>query len=1297
MSNDTVSKSVPILRDSLGLSEAEVKAIVPIYLGGNMTAGGVALLTGEKLATVQRTLGRLVNKGLIKQIEGIVPVYRALSPSIALSGTLEDSLKGVKGLTDESEKLLTSRITEIDSVVDSVIDTQTKSLEDLREALTIYENQVLELVRKQIETVATTATQTMAGFSNEIEISMNSLDTTLDESLGTKLSELQAEIDKAQVAMAKDLKVQIREFDKWLKTERKGTLGSIGEFEAKSSALVESAKTAISNALTKSSELIQNLVRDISGMLTSMASAASDNGIAVINDVSTEISQLLNHLDTELGQAYLAGQESLNEVITQARTLTQEYGEFAKNRIGAAVEIADSVSGVVDDWKNEVSGFMEVASQSVTSQLNQVASTDASYLEQMKNSLTSHIERVNSSLIDEYKAISSLATVLGSDSETTLTETRSMMLELLQSQNVVEQNDCDAAVEKLHNELEKWIGDTIISIEKKLKDTAKDVSAILDTETTELNTISEAMNSRLKSAFNSVIKSTNTKNESLLTSVKKTTHDFEAGIGHSLDELITSFTSATEKQVRESKELYEGLRERLDNRMFQSIATIGSQADRVQKDITNTILEQTNRIDQHSLGIKEEFHNRLDDITTQFISLTQGLEATFNGLLSSQTVEARDLIASAHSEFRTILKNEVSTLKDDSLKIQKEYSTEIALKIDDVASTVAAVKKALNELSVQKRFEISESMAKTLTNLESSIRSTEESLRDIESGTVSQFIENMEQVSQEFKVTVAGARDNISERLDNVKDTVAASLEKSSAGAKVVADDFVAQQKDNKQRFLADTSKKMNRLATKRAKDSAASIEAFQTQLSASQTSAVKDRSIAKEEVLATVETRRSEVANAFDAAAVWVDSSVSNVATSLDAFGSKLKNELLLMQKGLQKAANDVASSIQEHGDANVDNFQEIASTLIQNAESIMADRLNEFGDSCADALTKSNDSFISMPAKLGEELDQMETEVAKRNTHDYATISAGLSTSFAEYVRTAESIAEDFKTLIENSSIALTNHRDEVFEQVQKSAELSNQYASRKFETTGLDLKTHLSSDTSSLLEKARITLAAKNKEITDSVTETINAVNERTSTLKQNRSKALSTNGEHSEKTFRRWSTEQKDQMTSLKDRVHNAITGVTQSTESTIEVLKAIHSIADEMIKDPSTRTWYISGKEEACAHITDMADRAEDSVVISVVDATCLDYKKLAKVKQPKRKVLVIPETDEPDPNLSVLDGWRVWETRTPMFLSVIDDKEILIGGATAAEDFISLISRDESYLQLYHNILGPRLVRGRVT
>jgi sugar-specific transcriptional regulator TrmB len=1297
MSDDTVIKSVLTLRDGLGLTEAEAKAVVPIYLGGNMTAGGVALLTGEKLSTVQRTLGRLVNKGLIKQIDGIVPVYQALSPSLALSGTLGESLDNIRSVTGESEQMLSSRIQETEAATETILEFQAKSLEELKAALTTYEEQVLDLVTNQIDLVVTTATSSMSGFSDEIEQAMNGLDTLLDESLGTRLLELQAEIDKAQVAMEKDLKAQVRDFDKWLKTERKGPLTSIGEFEAKSSALVESAKTAVSKALSKSSESIQSLAREISGKLTSLASAASDDGIAVINEVSSEISQLLNHVDGELGQAYLAGQESLKEIITQARGIYKEYSEFAKTRIDGAVEIADSVGGIVEDWKTEVSGFMDVASQSVTSQLDQVAATDTSYLEVTKNSLTSHIERVNTSLADEYTELSNLATALGSDSEATLAETRSMVLELLQGQNSVEQTDCDAVAEKLEAEFDKWVGDTVASIEKTLKDTSKDVSSILDTETSELNSISDAMNSRLKSAFSSVIKSTTTKNETLLKTAKKTTHDFESNIGERLEEIIGSFITATEKQVKESKELYERLRERLDNRMTQSVSAINSQADRIQKDISNTISEQTNRIDQHTQGIQNEFHNRLEDITSQFLSLTQGLEATFNGLLSSQTVEARDLISSAHSEFRSILKNEVSTLKDDSAKIQQEYSSELALKIDDVASSVATVKKALNELAAEKRYEISESMSKTLADLETSIRSTEESLRDIESGTVSQFIENMEQVSQEFKVTVAGARDNISERLGSVKDVVAASLTKSSSAAKIVVDGFIAEQKDSKQRFLADTSKKMNRLGTKRAKDSAASIENYQSQLSERQTSGVKERSIAREEVLAAVETRRSEVANAFDAAAVWVDSSVSNIATSLEAFGTKLNNELVLMQRGLQKSGTETASAILERGEADLDNFQDVASTLFQNAESIVTTHLNQFGDSASDALSKSNDSFTSMPTKVSEELIHLEDEITKKTSQDYTTIIGDLSGSFTDCTRTAESMSEGFKNLLESTSLSLTQHRDEAFEEVQKSTELANQYASRKFESIGLDLKTQLSTDSSGLLNKTRLAFSSRTKDITDSVTKTTNAINELTSTLKQNRNKALSQFGETSEKALRRWSTEQKDQMSSLKERVHDTILGVTEKTEQTIKVLNAIHEAGDELAKGPAKRTWYVSGKEEACAHITDMAERAQDSVVISIIDSSCLDYKKLAKVKQPKRKVLVVPETEELDPDLEALDGWRIWETKTPMFMSVIDDREILVGGVTSKEELLALVSEDETYLRLYHDILGPRLVRGRVT
>ncbi|MCK4565800.1 MAG: hypothetical protein KAU48_00685, partial [Candidatus Thorarchaeota archaeon] len=331
-----------------------------------------------------------------------------------------------------------------------------------------------------------------------------------------------------------------------MKLERKGTITSVSEFELKSKKLVNTAKKAVTGALTKSTESLQKLAREISGTLTSMASNASDEGLAVIIGVSTEIAQFLNDLDGELGKAYLAGQESLKEVVIESREISKEYGAFAKTRINLAVEITDSAGDDVDEWKNEVSGFMDVASQSITSQLDQVSTTGSNYLAVVKNSLTSHMDRVNESLDDEYASLMTMATLLGTECETNLGDTRTMILELLETQNKKKVASCDTTAKKLHIALDKWVESTVSDIEVKLTESSEDVSSILNTETSELNTIAVAMNSRLKSAFSSVIKSTSTKNEAMLTSVKKTSHDFERNVGIKIDELIADFTTATE-------------------------------------------------------------------------------------------------------------------------------------------------------------------------------------------------------------------------------------------------------------------------------------------------------------------------------------------------------------------------------------------------------------------------------------------------------------------------------------------------------------------------------------------------------------------------------------------------------------------------------------------------------------------------------------------------------------------------------------------------------------------------------
>ena len=206
MSDDVITKSVPVLRETLGLTESEAKTIVPIFLGGNMTAGGVSLLSGEKLSTVKRTLGRLVKKGLVKEIDGIVPIYKAVSPSLALSGQLTEIIGEVDGLSGASNKLFKSRFKEIDTVVNDIVKSQTEAVVEITKSLSSYEEQILDLVKTQVDQVATASTGAMTSFSEEIEQVMDGIDTTLDDNLGLKMSELQAEIDKAQVALDKDLK-----------------------------------------------------------------------------------------------------------------------------------------------------------------------------------------------------------------------------------------------------------------------------------------------------------------------------------------------------------------------------------------------------------------------------------------------------------------------------------------------------------------------------------------------------------------------------------------------------------------------------------------------------------------------------------------------------------------------------------------------------------------------------------------------------------------------------------------------------------------------------------------------------------------------------------------------------------------------------------------------------------------------------------------------------------------------------------------------------------------------------------
>jgi len=274
------------------------------------------------------------------------------------------------------------------------------------------------------------------------------------------------------------------------------------------------------------------------------------------------------------------------------------------------------------------------------------------------------------------------------------------------------------------------------------------------------------------------------------------------------------------------------------------------------------------------------------------------------------------------------------------------------------------------------------------------------------------------------------------------------------------------------------------------------------------------------------------------------------------------------------------------------------------------------------------------------------------------------------------------------------VTKVRDSAFENAQGSVVLANQHASRKFESIGLDLRARFSTDSHGLIEAVRNDSAARTLQVTNAGAKATNAAEETTAVLSQSRSEVFNKLATSTDKTLTRWSNNEKKQATSLHKQVEETATSLTESVKKTVETMEAVRKAGEGLLKVSAEKTWYLTGEDETCAYIMDMVQRAEESVVVSVLSTECLNLKKLSRIKAPRRRVLIVPHSDEPA--LEDLHGWRIWHVKTPVLFAVADDREIFLGGSEESDFPLGVVSTDEAYVRLYHDVIGPRLIRSRV-
>ncbi|MHA2161204.1 MAG: hypothetical protein ACXABF_02200, partial [Candidatus Thorarchaeota archaeon] len=1103
--------------------------------------------------------------------------------------------------------------------------------------------------------------------------------TSLDDSIGTQFKALQMELDLSQKQLAKESKKIAREFDALLKEERTASLGAIGNFDEKTQFLVESVKSAMKDALSNAETALNESTKLVSEEMGSKALETTTVISEVLTTVSGELKHTLGQFDGELSQAYIDAQESLKGIIAEARDMAEKHAEVSGNKIRGAYESTLSLNDAIDSWKVEVLTYINSASQSIAAQLEQVAGSDSAHLDVVKNTLTGHLDKVNASLSEENAALKSIARNFVTNIEAYVASARTSLMDLLQKQVTDDNTRLDLANRTLQKGL-------------KLTASGQEIGTILDTEVSELNSLAKNINSRLNSAFGSIISSTTMNNEGAIISIKKVAHDFEADVGITLTDVVSEFSSITGSQVAESQSVYDDLRDRLNTRLAKSVSNLNSLAAKVQKEVDASIIDQVERIDRHAQEIREEFHVHIDDITKQFMNLTQGLESTFNGLLSSQTVEARDLIASTHNEFKNTIKDEMSTLEEDSILLQQEFTSELGTRIDEIASSVASIKRTLEELNVNKRYEMSKSIETTIQRMEDSIRSTETSLQEMQSGTVKQFGEDLIQVSKEFEATANMAGSNIKERLATAVLETEDTLSKSSGGIRSTVDAFISEEMDSKQRVLSDTSKKLDRLASQVLKEADSQIEEYQIQLSTNESKSAKSRSTAKDKVIESIDARRVEAELAFNSSSVWIESAVDNMESSLDTLGTRLNNDILAVQNSLAKTAEKSTKILIDRGNQHIDRVEELGNTLFQRSESILRTTASEFDSRSNINLNSGIDKLTEIPDSIMVDVEKTLKKTVAETQQKYNDLANDFAGMLTEFERAMGLSSEEFRALLERVSLQVTQNRDLSLEQANQSAVMSNQHASRKFESIGIDLKANLSKASFEILEKVRAGIGEKNLEISQKGLKVTDSIEQTALENKTQRDKDFSEAISTLEKDLKRWTSGHKKSTTALKTDVEATLGIIGESVETSMNALEAIRIVSEDLFAIPTEKTWYIMGNDEIEAHMMDMAQRAKESVILSVLSSEDLNIKLLSKIKDPKIKVLVVPESEEPIPALEALKGWRIWETDSPVLLAIIDENEIVIGGSDESEQPLAVASSDGSYLRLYHDIIGPMLI-----
>ncbi len=600
----------------IGITGNQAKVYATCVGLGAKTASELAVYTGLTIPEVSQELEKLQSMSVIKKIPGKIDFYIALTPRIALTGMVADTLK-----------------TKLEALKNKIMERANSAIEHLNQNVTSLKNQLDESLSRYLEETKESSSQ------------------LVDQILGStkeSLEGLQAEVNQQSQSSEEYLQQMLNHHEK----DTRETIRNLVETANES---VRTYRTDIQQVKDTSENVLKNFIEQtritINEFQEKLESAVNDTVKTIesrTSDVSgrttSEVTSLFSDIDYTLDQSIKEVKEISLQPLT---TINQNTIKIAETVVSGISEFMEELGPLTETHITKIQSLNEALLMDFRKNLETNRKKLVDSMKEIEETIKTQTTKLRDSILEESKGVNTKVKEF-------LAHSRSEISRVMESYK----DRTTEIVETLKNAMEEFDSQSNLIMESFNK-ARTDVEEKLRTASQQVKTNLEGSQEELKTSLGQLRedleKKTEEREENLTT--RKTT---DSGVLKERLENIERFVHEQENPLKTA----------LEEELQKAEKELKAKSKEIEKD--SKVLRQ--RIQSRKENALETSRNSVEPLLNKIREANKSLVANLNDSLEKRTQLAKkhleDFVSNFDSESGS-LKNNLSVNFTDSIAVQK--------------------------------------------------------------------------------------------------------------------------------------------------------------------------------------------------------------------------------------------------------------------------------------------------------------------------------------------------------------------------------------------------------------------------------------------------------------------------------------------------------------------------------------------------------------------------------------------------------------------------------------------------